>query len=243
MNRIFALFLLFIMAACSKNTQEVTIGVDPSFFPLEIQGKETQVFAFSTELLQMIGEMEKIRFERVTTSWDNLLFGLHEGQYMAALSSLDMYVFNTAKYSFSDIYLPTGPVLIVPVDSSITSFADLSQGTLAVEGEESAKYVLSQDSSILVEVYATLAQALDDVNQGAISAAYIPYIPALAYVNNVYQGRLKIISTPSMEQGLRLITNKEAYPQLIKRFNEGLEKLTKTGKLDELKQKWSLSLN
>ncbi|MBP9841897.1 MAG: amino acid ABC transporter substrate-binding protein [Simkaniaceae bacterium] len=241
MKRIAALCILFLLVACSKKSEDVTIGVDPSFFPLEIQGREANLFAFSTEVLQEIGEAENISFERVTTSWDNLLWGLREHQYSVALSSLDMYVFNTAKYSFSNPYLLTGPVLIVPVDSAVNSFVDLAGSTIAVEGEESAKYVLSQDSSILVQVYATFGQALDEVNNGVVAAALVPYIPALSYVNNVYQGQLKIITAPAMNQGIRLITNKDAHPKLIKQFNEGLERLQKSGRLEELKKKWSLA--
>ena len=240
MKRIACLVLLFVMSACSRKAEEVRIGVDPSFFPLEIQGKEANVFAFTTELLQEIGDLEKIRFERVTTSWDNLLWGLQEHQYVAALSALDKYVFNTAKYSFSEMYLATGPVLVVPGNASITSFADLSGCVVTVEGEEAAKYVLSQDPSILVQVYTTFAQALEEVNQGTAAAAMLPCIPAIAYVNNIYSGQLKIISRPLMDQGLRLVTTKDAQPALIKKFNTGLRQLQESGRLAELKQKWDL---
>jgi polar amino acid transport system substrate-binding protein len=240
MKRILCLVAIFLSVACSKKPQEVTIGVDPSFFPLEIQGKETNVFAFITELLQMIAKEENLSFERITTSWDNLLWGLREGQYQAAISSLDMYVFNTAKYSFSEMCLPTGPVLVVPVDSVATSFADFEGQTIAVEGEEAAKYVVNQDPNVTIQVYATFIEALNAVDSGAISGALLPYIPAVAYVNNVYQGQLKIASHPIMDQGLRLITNKEADPKLMKQFNRGLEKLKASGQLDQLKKKWAL---
>ena len=120
--------LLFLLCALfygchspSSSIHEKKIGVDPSWFPLAISGRENNVTGFSTDLLKEIGKIEKLHITKVTVNWDDLVEGLKKHKYEAILSSIPSYAFNKQIYDFSDLYLLTGPVLIVATDSTIDS--------------------------------------------------------------------------------------------------------------------------
>src|SRR5689334_6241326 len=123
MKYLFLCLLCALFYGCQSpsSIDEKKIGVDPSWFPLSIPGRENNVTGFSTELLKEIGKMEKLHIVKVTVNWDDLVDGLRKQKYEAILSSIPPYTFNKQTYDFSELYLLTGPVLVVSADSKIDS--------------------------------------------------------------------------------------------------------------------------
>ena len=113
MKRILSCLLVaFACFGCSTK-KSVRIGIDPTWYPLELDGKEANVFAFVDELLQEISRTSRVNFQRVSFSWDDLLLNMEQGNCEAVVSSMTPLVYNLDKYNFSPLFLETGPVLIV----------------------------------------------------------------------------------------------------------------------------------
>ncbi len=235
----FALCTLLTSCGGSKSTQ-VLIGVDATWFPIDMAGRDTNVTAFSTELLTEIGKLQKLHFTKVTVNWDNLLDGLNKQQYPAMLSSIPPYPFNLKIYDFSDPYLPLGLVLVVPASSPIQSLDMLSGKLVAYISGSQGEVVLQKATGVLPREYSLVAKALSDVATGTIDGAIINILPAAAYVQDVYQGKLRIATAPLTEEALRLITLHNADPALIQSFNDGLKKLKTTPAYTALLKKWNL---
>jgi len=235
--------MVFALSGCSKNSKKVyRIGVDPTFFPMDFMGKQAQVFAFSNELLQEIGEIEGVTFERVNRNWDNLIEGLREEGYDGMLSSVRPFVFNKKKYSFSKLYLPNGPVLVVKKGSSITSLKDMNGKTLGVIPGSDAAGIIDTYPKIDQVPYQSISQVLNDIQNERVSGALASYIPAISYVEDIYSN-LTIKMPPINDVGLRMITLFERDSELIELFDRGLSKLMSSKKYEELTLKWSLALN
>lgn len=81
------LLLAIVLVSCGARGKTYKIGIDPSFYPAQLGGKEPNVYAFSKELLQAISHEEGVFFETVTMAWDNLIYGLKGKQYDGMLSS------------------------------------------------------------------------------------------------------------------------------------------------------------
>lgn len=235
-----ALMCLLLFACSSKD--DVRIGVDPSFFPLELQGKEAAVFAFVNELLTAIGEKENLNIERVNVAWDNVIYSIESKECEAVISALQPYVYNKARFDFSSRFLETGPVLIVPYDSSVRSIKQLKNSTVGVINENGAKYVIESEPSIYVRTYSTFPEGLDNVASGQYGGALVPYIPVVSYIQNIYQNELRIASKPLLDEGLRFVTMKGAHPNLIKKFDRATKELQASGELKEMARKWDLAL-
>ena len=243
MRRIFSFFALLVIAGCgSFDKKSYSIGVDPSFFPMELQGKEANVFAFCNELLQELAKLKGVQFERVNTSWDNLLMGLREKKYQAMISPMPPLLFNKEKYDFSKLFLPSGPVLIVRQNADISSFDDLKGKEVAVEPHTEGQNIIEKDPDIITRFYDSIPIVLNEVVRGKIDGALVPYILAISYLQDLYRGRLKIVTRPLTNEGLRLITLKNENRDLLKLFSSGLKELKDDGKYDKLLEKWNVGL-
>lgn len=219
------------------------MGVDPSWHFADLKDRDDTVSAFSTELLTEIGQIEDLAFVKVTVSWDDLIAGLKNGEYEAILSSMSPYLFNEKEFSFSTTYLPLGPVLVVPENSSIHSMENLAGKQIAIIGDPSDDLFLRRIPGVLTRYYPSDAAALNAMLNGTIDGALIDLITATAYCNDLYQGSIKIVSDPLTDKGLRLITLYKQSEDLIKKFDNGLHKMKSDGRYEKLLNKWSLNLS
>jgi polar amino acid transport system substrate-binding protein len=243
MGRILSfLALLFSLFSCSSSTNGGRkVGVDANWYPLSFDNRTHNVTAFSTELLGQIGKAEKIPFVKVTVNWDNLMDGLKNDEYEAILTSMPPYIFNEKLFDFSAIYLPLGPVLVVPAGSMITGLNHLNGKEIAVISGSTSALILQESAGVLIREYDSIPNALNAVVEGTVDGAMIDVLSAVAYCNDLYQGKLKVATEPLNDEGLRLVTKHGAAPDLIRGFNEGLAKLRKNGTYDALLKKWNLA--
>lgn len=249
MKRFFHFLLIstsLIFLGCSKKTnskETYGIGLDPTWYPLRLDGQAPNILAFSIELLTTIAKEENLQLTVQTMNWDNLLWGLQEKKYDAALSALRPYTFYQKTFSFSDLYLDTGPILVVPKESSIKNLKDLKGKEIAVVRGSSASLLLQTTPDILLQGYDSIALALEALENQDVDAAVVEVLIAQNYVQNLYDGVLKIVGRPLSNEGLRLVSLFHKSPNLLKRFDKGLSALKKSGKYDELLKKWGLSLD
>ena len=235
------LFCLFCLAACSGSSSKIyRVAVDPSWYPMELKGQEKYVLGFSTELLQEIGKIEKISLALISTNWNTLLWGLQEEHYESMLSSLEPQLFNQKDYDFSDLYLPSGPVLVVPANSKADSLDDLKGKEIAYSLGTSQDDILAKHPGIIVRTYSSIPTALADIVNGNLDGALIDTLIAYPYVRDTYATQLKIATPPLTKAGLRLVTLHGKADHLVEAFNAGLKKLKSNGTFQELLKKWSL---
>lgn len=245
MKHLFAIVIqaltLLTLFSCSGNSGNGrNVGVDASWYPLELDSRTNSVTAFSTELLTEIGKVEKIPFVKITVNWDNLMEGLQKGSYEAILSSMPPYIFNEKLFDFSDIYLPLGPVLVVPMSSNIHSLSSLDGKEIGVISGSASPLILEKSEGVLIRYYDSTPKALADITTGTLDGAMIDVLSAEAFCSDLYQDQLKIATPPLNDEGLRLISKHGAAPDLIKGFNKGLHKLKKNGSYEKLLVKWNL---
>lgn len=232
------LSLLFAGGCGRKHSKTYRIGIDPLFFPLDFKKQTINVFAFSTELLQEISRTQNLHFTRVNMSWDNLLEGLCEQRYDAILSSLPPNLINRTNYAFSEPYLKTGPVLVVPKTDKKVTLEDLSKRILAIEKSDSLLELMSKYPDVSIVFYTQIVPVLEDVSRGRFDGALVPALPATAFVKDIFNKSLSITTETLTSEGLRLVTLKEDQKFLISEFNAGLEKLIANGTYDRLLDKW-----
>lgn len=235
-------FCCIFFSGCQSpsSVKEKRIGIDSSWFPLSIPGREANVTGFSTELLKEIGKMEKISITKVTVNWDDLVEGLQKNKYDAILGSIPPYTFNLQVYDFSELYLNTGPVLMVAKDSKIDGLKKLKGKEIAVLPETKGTLLLEKYPGILIRPYDSIPKSFNDILNGTIDGAIVDILSAVAYCQDLYQGKLKIVTDPLNNEGLRLISLHDQSQDLILHFNRGMEKLKSSGAFDKLLIKWNL---
>ena len=139
--------LLFLsslcLAACggASKGKEYQIGIDPSWYPLSLMGMESNILAFTQELFVEMSHLENVNFVQSRKNWDNLLLGLQQKKEDGMLSSMQPHLFTVKTYDFSDLMIKTGPVLVVPKGSDITSISMMDGKEIGViKGESSISF-------------------------------------------------------------------------------------------------------
>lgn len=238
---VFCCFLVLLGCSGKERKSTYTIGIDPSWYPLQTAGQERNVLAFSIELLTTIAKIENLQLSIQTMSWDNLLWGLRQKEYIAVLSPLRPYTFYRKLYTFSDLYLLSGPVLIAKNDSKIANPNRLQGKEIAVVRGSSAALLLQTKPGVLLQGYDSIPEALLSVANGQVDGAAVDILIAQRFLRDLYSDTLKIIGVPLNDEGLRIITLHDQAPGLIQRFDRGLATLKKNGDYHRLLSKWGLS--
>jgi polar amino acid transport system substrate-binding protein len=238
-----SVFLLFLgLSACGgSSSTSYQIAMDPAWYSIESMGREKNLIGFATDLLAEISKDTDTRLSLRSANWNTLFDGLKDGQYQGVLSGMPPYNFNQQTYTFSSVFLETGPVLIVPFSSSIRSLNALSGKEVGIISDSSAVTILEKYPDILIRTYDSIPKMLNDILVSAIDAAVVGILPAEAFCQDLYHGQLKIATKPLNEEGLRLIAMAGVAEPLIKTFDLGLEDLKDNGEYDKLLKKWSLS--
>jgi ABC-type amino acid transport substrate-binding protein len=242
MKRILLCLLLFF-AGCVQSTTKLgpnSIGRDPTWFPLRLGRKAINVTGFSNALVQEIANIENKNFQIVDISWIQLFEGLEKGEYAGVLTSLEPNAITEESYSFSDSFLYLGPVLVVPESANVDSLSDLEGLIVGAYAYDDSVLILQRYPSILIETYQNLTNGLQGILDGSMAGALVPNLEARAIIPNLYTNELKIVTEPLSNKGLRLATLKNQNMELIKSFNNGLEKLRKDGTYMELRTKFSI---
>lgn len=233
-------FCILLLMGCSGGSKGVLrIGVDPNWYPLNFGSQGPYVNGYTEELLLEIARYSGLELERIPANWDTLAEGLQRKKYDAILTSMEPYVFNTAKYDFSPPFLELGPVLIVPAESSDSDLTKMQAKRIGVITNDPAVLVAQKCPTLIIRAYPTIPDLLNSLTNGEIDGALLDRIPAVSYVNDLYAGKLKIASPPLAEKGLRLAAPK-GKSSLVGHFIRALESLKKRKSLAQLQKKWQL---
>jgi polar amino acid transport system substrate-binding protein len=239
------LLLAFLVRSCSsyfKTHEKIyRIARDPSWYPLDLTGKERNMLAFTNELLSDIAQTEKIQFNLFSASWDKLYDGLNRGEYDAILTQTNPNPMQEAKYIFSDPLYLTGPVVVVHKNSDIRSFEDLGGEMVGIKAGSALVVHTPDYPTILFRTYPTVHQALDQLVDDEIDAVIIDSLPYWGTLESYYTKKLKIAGRPLSKEGLRLVAKKDpASTPLIEKINAGLKEALKNGTYHSFIEKWHL---
>lgn len=231
------LILLFAACSCGTNTfhKTVRIGVDTKWYPLDFGPQTSYVNGYTEDLLLEMARYSGMQFELISANWDNLWDGLKAGKYDAVLSSLPPHEFHLAKYDFSDNFLDLGPVLVLRTNEADVSLSQIRMVGVII-GEQTVE-IVEKYPSVVIRTYRSIPDLLNAVAGAEIDGAVLARIPAVNFVADLYQGKLKISGEPLNSAGLHLVAPKGE----ASRFNRTLQSLQKKKVIEKLQKKWNLS--
>lgn len=242
LNFLLLSFCTLFLSSCGEfNNPSYEIAVDPFSICSDFNGQNNNVLGFSTELLNIVSRNEKLSLSLLYTNGDSLFSGLDSNTYQGVLSSLQPYNFNRQQYDFSEIYLPTGPVLVLPTSSPYRSLEDIQGKQIAVLANSPAILLLENYPKILISICNSTGDLINKLQSGQVVGALLPLLIAKNYTEEAFKTQFTVASPPLTNEGLRLITKKNKNPLLLKKFNKELDAMKKNGKDELLLSKWKLS--
>ncbi len=235
-----AIALLMKGGAGATDRTKVVIGVDPSWYPVDVLSKETNLTAFSKELLEVIGNNEEVYFDLRRVSSENLIKGLYDGEFDGVLTAMQPGIVTEGRFHLSDSFLNTGPLLVVLRRSGVQGMTELLGKPIGIPREASNYIGLLSDGVVEIVTYQSMTLALEALMQEEITAVMMPALQAEAYVKGSYRGVIRIATTPFNEEGFRLVLAKREDREPVEAFNRGLEALRESGEYDKLLKRWDL---
>lgn len=242
MLRLLICFFFVLFAGCSSDESSAyRVAIDPSWYPQDFAGKEPALVAFSESLMKAIANKEDLNIEMFRAGPNFLEWGLNRGEWEGIMTTLSPAVNYEGRYLFSEPYLLTGPVIVVSHSSKVTSLSDLAGKTIGVLRGSSAVTILgSTVPNIVIVAYDLPAVGLEALVAGHYDALAMPILMAKSYVNDLYHGRLKIVTEPLNQEGLRFVTLAED-KTLRDAFDDGLKSLKHNGDYESLLTNWRLN--
>lgn len=236
------LFAAWLIRGCGGSEEEVTIrvGRDSSWYPLPIKVKAKNVLAFSDDLLRQTAEDLGVRVQLLTASTDTIISDLRNGEYDLILSPMEPSEESLGRYDLSSLYFATGPVLVVPIDSPISSIQDLVGKSVGVERRSQSSLALVRGGLIAVTPFDNMVIGLESLIRGEISAVIMGSTQAYSLVQGPYRTRLQIGSKPLTNEGLRLVSVKGTQAEFLEQFEATLRTMKSDGRYRQLLRKWAL---
>ena len=215
------------------------IAADNRWSPLDLHGQEQYMLGFVSGLIDFIAKDEDVKIRIIPVGTSQLYDNLDKGYYDGIFSSLHPDVLKEKKYLFSEPFYLTGPVLIVPSNSKATMMSDLH--TVGIERGFRTIFALSGTPMTSIVPYDNLNAGLSELVLGKIDGLIVNSLDAYAFTEGYYKDKLKVVTLPLNDEGLRLITLDHFFGKaLIKIFNQGLERAKEEKIYHNLLEKWDL---
>lgn len=216
------------------------IGMDATWHPLNLYGKEPAFTAFSSEVMFAVAKDQKLKIEIVRSGPKRVLELLDDSVVDGILSPIFEDHLMEEHYYFSNPYYRFGTVLIVRKDTSFTELKEFSHKRVTVQRGSPILYRITVDPSTSVVTYNSPLTALDELGRSEVDGVFMDLLEYL-YYGGMYRDKLKVVTHPLTNPGLRLITLQEDYGwDLIEKFNAGLENIKQNGVYQKLLEKWDL---
>lgn len=243
------LFIVLYLRGCSnvqliKKTNFV-IGRE-STLQVELLGRDKNLIAFINDLLAHIGAENHIRFQWVDTDPRRLMEGLDDGSFDLILTSLRPNVVNQERLDFSEPIFNLGPVLIVRQDSQVTSLKEMQSKPIGIAYGFATNFNAVRSPGINVYdlslvYYNNINRALDDLKNDHIDGVIMKAIPAYAITKGLHAGRLKVVTPPFNDEGMRIVSLKSSpNEEVINIINESINKMRQNGAYNAFITKWGL---
>lgn len=235
-----------LMGVTGASAETLRVGTEPTGVPLSFLNPETdKLEGYMLDVVTEIGALEGFDVELIGMEFSSLIPALTTNKI--DLIATGMYTTDARKevISFTDPVYAFGEGLIVQ-KSDTNDYKNLSEfpkGSTAgtVAGTVFIDQIKDSGSFGDPNIYDTIAQVMQDVNNGRIQAGLGDY-PIFAYY--IQQGNfpnLRLVeSYEPIVIGQIGIGLRKDDPALLERLARGIETLKANGKIDELKAKWGL---
>jgi polar amino acid transport system substrate-binding protein len=241
---VFIVLLLGLAPRCIAAEKVYINGIDPSFPPFAYVDKSGVPEGFDVKSLDWIAREMGFKVKHQPQDWDSIISSLVSKKIDIVASGMKIKKEREKQVAFTIPYWKIRKVLVVPKASKITAYQALSNNNMVgvQRGTSEAKWI---EENLLDEAgrkftlvqYDSVTMAVADLINGRIVAAAMDDVPAK---DAVRKKPVKILGTFGMpEEDFGYAVRKED-KELLKKLNDGLEKLMKSPHWKELIVKYDV---
>lgn len=251
-----SLLLLLIIAiiwgarSCSSeqiHRKEIyTIGRASSWYPIQLYGRERKLVAFSNDLLAAIAQEHRVRFEWIEANPQTLMEGLELENYDFVIANVRPNIINEDHYDFSELVYELGPVLIVRYDSKFKSLEEMNSKSVGITSGFSTIFNAIRTAGAatfdpFIVTFDSANRALDALVSDQVDGVIMPAMAAYTATQGLYAGKLKVVTPPLNDEGLRVIALKDSHLDVIlDEIDASVNRMRTDGTYEALISKWDL---
>jgi polar amino acid transport system substrate-binding protein len=225
------------LASCGGTSGKIQVATDATWPPFEYVDDAThQIVGFDIDLMNAIAEKANLDIEFVNVAWDPLLAGMAQGTYDAAISSITITVDRQKDMLFSNPYYGAGQIIVVQKNNTTITSKDNLTGNVGAQLGTTGAMEVAKIAGSTLKNYDEIGLAFQDLMNGQIVAVVCDNPVAAQYVVT-NPNKLKTVGGVFTDEfyGIAVAKGKT---DLLKKINEGLEKVLNEGIIEELEAKW-----
>lgn len=213
------------------------IGVPVDNVPFEME-KNKKISGLDIDLLDEIAKIEGFRVIWKPMTDNQLIESLQSKKLDGVMNG----IVEDQNIDSSDSYFGLGSVGVARIDNiyvnSMENFKGKMFGVIKDTEDEVYANSISKSYEALAIPYENISSLLKDLAEGNIDIAFIDHSLAY-YINNQKDTiKLKILTEKVNTENAVFVVKKGENLELIKMFNEGLQKLKESGKYNEIVKKY-----
>lgn len=230
-------------STAESSSNAIVVGTNPTFAPFEFQDEEGNMKGFDLDLMRAIAEEEGLEVEFKSLSFDALTAAIQNGEIDVIAAGMSITPDRQEQLLFSKPYMDASLGIYVAKDTDgVNGVGDLKGKVVAAQqGTTGANQV----QKLAKKRQIGEAKILEDYNMcflelsnGGADALIIDLPVAENYMKN-NPDQVKMVGEPYVADYYGLAMAKDN-TDLQQKINDGLDKVIKSGKFEELCKKYEL---
>jgi glutamine transport system substrate-binding protein len=231
-----AAFATAVVFAQPSRAEDLIVATDTAFVPFEFKDGDKYV-GFDIDMWDAIAREIGITYTLQPMDFNGIIPALQTKQIDVALAGITIKPERQKVIDFSDGYYDSGFLLMVPVDSTIKSAADLKGKILAVKtGTSATDYAKENFKDTELRQFPNVDNAYLELQTGRVDAAMHDTPNVLYYVNTAGGGKVKAVGEQMMAHQYGIGFPKGS--ELVAKVNTALANMKKDGRYNEIYKKW-----
>jgi len=249
----FSLLLCLLLASCGnqnnadsdegnllaevKDGGKLRIGTEGTYPPFSFHNATGELTGFDVEIAREAAKRIGVEAEFLETQWDAMFAGLDSKRFDMVANQVGIREDRLEKYDFSDPYITSSAVLVVPTDNEfIQSFEN-------IEGLKSAQSLTSNYANIAKQYGAEIVgvegfnQAIELLNSGRVNVTINDKLTVLDFLKQRPDAKVKIAAT-SEDASKSGFMFRKGSDTLVDEVNKALQEMIADGTYLKISEKW-----
>lgn len=220
-----------------KDEGKLLVGTEGTYPPFTFHDDNGKLTGFDVEIATEVAKRLGVEPEFKETQWDAIFAGLDAKRFDMIANQVGIREDRLKKYDFSDPYISSAAVLVVPKDNDkIKSFDD-------IKGLKSAQSLTSNYGDIAKQYGAELVgvegfnQAIELLSSGRVDITINDKLTVLDFLKQKPDANVKVAATheDASQSGLMFRKGSET---LVEEVNKALNDMIEDGTYLEISEKW-----
>lgn len=229
-----------------QRRKKIIIGLDDTFVPMGFRDKEGNLTGFDIDLASAVFKEYGINVVFQPIDWSMKEFELTNGTIDLIWNGYSKTAERARKVQFTKPYMKNEQVLITPKKSKIKSFPQMKGKLLGAQNGSSGYDVFIKQPKVLKDtvknqeavLYDSFNEALIDLKSGRIDGLLMDKVYAGYYLKQRHELAEFNMTTGNYQSENFVVGVRKNDNELVKKINEGIAQLEKTGEFQKISTKW-----